>query len=82
MAPFSGGAVFFSVVQRRPFDLLVFPFWSTFSRGLKRLTFYFQVLWASEFWSVPVAFLDLKGFRGQAVETNPDGDDFIVGKKM
>ena len=37
-----------SVVQRRPFELLVFPFWSTFSRGLKRLTFYFQVLWASE----------------------------------
>ena len=37
-----------SVVRRRPFDLLVFPFWSTFSGGPKRLTFYFQVLWASE----------------------------------
>ena len=23
----------------RPFDLLVFPFWSIFSRGAKRLTF-------------------------------------------
>ena len=37
-----------SVVQRRPFDLLVSLFWSTLSRGPKRLTFYFQVLWASE----------------------------------
>ena len=36
-----------SVVQSRPFDLLVFPFWSIF-RGPKRLTFYLQVLWASE----------------------------------
>ena len=25
------GTPLFSVVQRRPFDLLVFPFWSTFS---------------------------------------------------
>ena len=38
----------FSVVESRPFDLLVFPFWSIFSRGPKRLTFYLQVLWASE----------------------------------
>ena len=37
-----------SVFQRRPFDLSVFRFRSTFSRGPKRLTFYFQVLWASE----------------------------------
>ena len=37
-----------SVVQSRPFDLLVFPSWSTFSRGPKRLTFYKQVLWATE----------------------------------
>ena len=29
----------FSVVQSRPFDLLVFPFWSIFSHGHKRLTF-------------------------------------------
>ena len=32
-------------------DLLTFwfvPFWSIFSRGPKRLTFYSQVLWASE----------------------------------
>ena len=27
---------------------MVFPFWSIFSRGPKRLTFYLQVLWASE----------------------------------
>ena len=32
----------------RPFHLLVFPFWSSFSHGPKRLTFYFWVLWASE----------------------------------
>ena len=42
----------------RPFDLLVFPFWSIFSKGPKRLTFYFQVLWASEFkvpfWGYPI----------------------------
>ena len=31
-----------------PFDRLVFPFWSIFSKGPKRLTFYFQVFWASE----------------------------------
>ena len=34
----------------RPFDLLVFPFWSIFSEGPKRLTLYFQVFWASESW--------------------------------
>ena len=28
-----------SVVQSRPFDLSVFPFWSMFSHGPKRLTF-------------------------------------------
>ena len=39
----------YSVVQSRPFDLLVFPCWSIFSRGPKRLTFYKQVLWATEF---------------------------------
>ena len=37
-----------SLAQSRPFDPLVFPFWSIFSKGPKRLTFYFQVLWASE----------------------------------
>ena len=37
-----------SLAQSRPFDLLVFPFWFIFSKGPKRLTFYFQVLWASE----------------------------------
>ena len=41
--------LFFSVAQSRPFNLLVFPFWSSFSHGPKRLTFYFWVLWASEF---------------------------------
>ena len=41
--------LFGSVVQRRPSDLLVFPFWYAFSRGPKRLAFDFQVLWASEF---------------------------------
>ena len=29
----------YSVVQSRPFDLLVLPFWSIFSHGPKRLTF-------------------------------------------
>ena len=38
-----------SVAQSRPFDLLVFPFWSSLSHGPKRLAFYFWVLWASEF---------------------------------
>ena len=33
---------FYSVVQSRPFHLLVFPCWSIFSRGPKRLTFYLQ----------------------------------------
>ena len=33
------------------FNLLVFQFWSIFSHGPKRLTFYFGVLWASEYWS-------------------------------
>ena len=37
-----------SVAQSRPFDLLVFPFWSSLSHGPKRLAFYFWVLWASE----------------------------------
>ena len=37
-----------SVAQSRPFDLLVFLFWSIFSGAAKRLTFYFWVLWASE----------------------------------
>ena len=37
-----------SVVQSRPFDLLVVHFWSIFSHGPKRLTFWFQVLWAIE----------------------------------
>ena len=37
-----------SVAQSRPFDLLASPFWSSFSHGLKRVTFYFWVLWASE----------------------------------
>ena len=41
-----------SVVQNRPFDLLVFLFWSVFSGGPKRLTFYVQVLWASEKMSI------------------------------
>ena len=36
------------VAQSQPFDLLVSPFWSSFSRGPRRLTFYFWVLWASE----------------------------------
>ena len=38
-------------------DLLTFwffPFWSIFSKGPKRLTFYFQVFWASETRSSPV----------------------------
>ena len=38
-----------SLAQSRPFDLLVFQFWSIFSKGPKRLTFYFLVFWASEF---------------------------------
>ena len=37
-----------SVAQSRPFNLLVFQFWSIFSHGPKRLTFYFWVLWANE----------------------------------
>ena len=37
-----------SGAQSRPFNLLVFSFWSIFSHGPKRLTFYFQVLWAIE----------------------------------
>ena len=37
-----------SLAQSRPFDLLVFPCWSIFSKGPNRLTFYFQVFWASE----------------------------------
>ena len=37
----------YSVAQSRPFNLLVFSFWSIFSHGPKRLTFYFQVLWAT-----------------------------------
>ena len=38
----------YSLAQSRPFDLLVFPCWSIFSTGPKRLTFYFQVFWESE----------------------------------
>ena len=41
------------IAQSRPFDLLVFPFWSSFSHGPKRLTFYFWVLWASESLKLP-----------------------------
>ena len=37
-----------SVVRFRPFDLAVFHVWSIFSHGPKRLTFWFQVLWAIE----------------------------------
>ena len=37
-----------SVVQSRPFDLLVFQFWSICSHGPKRITFWFQALWATE----------------------------------
>ena len=37
-----------SVVQNRPFDLLVFLFWSIFVWRSQKLTFYVQVLWASE----------------------------------
>ena len=36
------------VAQSRPFNVFVFHFWSIFSHGSKRLTFYFWVLWASE----------------------------------
>ena len=36
-----------------PFDLLVFPFWSI-SHVHKRFAFYFQVLWASEYYSHPI----------------------------
>ena len=39
-----------SLAQSQPFDLLVSPFWSIFSHGPKRLTFYFWVLWATEKW--------------------------------
>ena len=42
----SGGNT--SVAQSQPSDLLVFPFWSSFDRGLKRSTLYFQVLWVSD----------------------------------
>ena len=34
----------------RPFNFMVFKFWSIFSKGPKRLTFYFWVLWATESW--------------------------------
>ena len=37
-----------SVVQSRPSILLVFPFWSTFRKGPKRLTFDFQILGTTE----------------------------------
>ena len=37
-----------SFAQCRPFNLLVFWFWSIFSGGPKRLTFFFQVLSATE----------------------------------
>ena len=42
------GSISNSVVQSRPFDLLVFPFWGILSKGPKRLTFCFQALWATE----------------------------------
>ena len=48
-AGFGGLAVprrWYSVVPCRPVDLLVFHLWSIFSHGPKRLTFWFQVLWA------------------------------------
>ena len=48
-----------SVAQSRPFDLLVFPFWSSFSHGPKRLTFYFWVLWASEILFLQVGILEM-----------------------
>ena len=38
----------YSVVQSQPFDLLVSPFWSIFSKGPKRFTFYFRAFWATE----------------------------------
>ena len=44
----SSGSLPQLVKANRPLDLLVFPCWSIFSRGPKRLTFYKQVLWASE----------------------------------
>ena len=37
-----------SVAQSRPFNLLVFSCLSIISHGPKRLTFCFQVLWATE----------------------------------
>ena len=43
------GASFHSVAQGRPFDLLVSPFWSSFSHDPKRFTFYSWIIWASEF---------------------------------
>ena len=42
------GELLHSVAQSRPFDLLVFRFWSIFGHAPKRLTFYSQVLWATE----------------------------------
>ena len=37
-----------SVVPSQLFNLLVSPFWPMFSKGPKRLTFYFRVFWATE----------------------------------
>ena len=44
-------ALAFLLVQSRPFDLLVFPFWSISGPRPKRKTFCFQVVWATEFLS-------------------------------
>ena len=45
-----------SVAQSRPFDLLALPCWTIFSGGTKRLTFCFQLLWASEIVVVVLSF--------------------------
>ena len=37
----------------RPFDLLVFLFWSIFSQGARRVNFCFQVLWATDLLNQP-----------------------------
>ena len=43
-----------SVAQSRPFNLSVCQFWSIFSKGPKRLTFYSWVLWATEMTLPPI----------------------------
>ena len=55
------------------FDLLVFPCWPIFSGGAKRLTFYFWVLWASEF------FLEPKGVTMETSSMLPLGGAFWAG---